>query len=57
MYLEDIKRNKDEIEFKGTKDKFLASLEMEFVISEAKPDDLERAEERTVRTNQLNSTK
>lgn len=56
MYLEDIKRNKEEEEFRGPKREFLASLNMKFVISEAKEQDLKRAEELTIRTNQLNAT-
>lgn len=56
MYLEEMKRNEEEEEYKGPKESFLASLEMKFVISEAKEEDLKRAEELTVRTNQLNAT-
>lgn len=56
MYLSDIERNQRELEYKGPKEEFLASLNMEFIISEAKEEDLKRAEELTVRTNQLNAT-
>jgi FkbH-like protein len=56
MYLEDMQRTKDEEEYKGPKEEFLASLNMEFIISTAKEEDLQRAEELTVRTNQLNAT-
>ncbi|AKF95955.1 HAD-IIIC family phosphatase [Brevibacillus laterosporus] len=56
MYLEDIKRNQSEQSFQGPHESFLASLQMKFIISEAKEDDLRRAEELTIRTNQLNST-
>ncbi len=56
MYLEDIKRIKEEEEFNGPKEEFLASLNMKFIISKAKEIDLKRAEELTVRTNQLNAT-
>jgi len=56
MYIEDIHRKKEEIEFKGPSEKFLATLNMEFIISEACEEDLQRAEELTVRTNQLNAT-
>lgn len=56
MYMEDIVRKGDEENYKGPKESFLASLEMEFIISEAKEEDLKRAEELTVRTNQLNAT-
>jgi FkbH-like protein len=56
MYLEDMQRTKDEEEYKGPKEEFLASLNMKFIISEAREEDLKRAEELTVRTNQLNAT-
>lgn len=56
MYVEDIKRNTEEAEFQGPKEEFLKSLEIRFIISEACEDDLRRAEELTVRTNQLNAT-
>lgn len=56
MYLEDMKRKQDEIEFQGPTNKFLQTLEMRLIISEAQEQDLRRAEELTVRTNQLNAT-
>lgn len=56
MYVNDIKRNKVEEKFNGTKDEFLSSLNMKFKISEAKEQDLERVEELTVRTHQLNAS-
>lgn len=56
MYLADIRRKKDEREYQGPKKDFLASLNIQLVISEAREGDLERAEELTVRTNQLNTT-
>ncbi len=56
MYLEDIKRNSAEGEYQGPKKGFLASLSIQFIISDAKEDDLKRAEELTVRTSQLNAT-
>jgi FkbH-like protein len=56
MYLDDIKRKQEEDEFQGTPEVFLASLDMKFVIHEALEEDLKRAEELTVRTNQLNAT-
>ena len=56
MYLADIVRNRSEQDYQGPKDEFLSSLGMEFVISEAKEEDLRRVEELTVRTNQLNAT-
>ncbi len=55
-YQEDMKRHRSEEEFVGTPEAFLASLNMVFTISKASPEDLLRAEELTVRTNQLNST-
>jgi len=56
MYMDDISRKVEEESFNGPSEAFLASLDMEFVISEAKEEDLKRAEELTVRTNQLNAT-
>lgn len=56
MYQEDILRNDEEAEFRGPKEEFLASLNMQFTIGEARYEDLERAEELTIRTNQLNAT-
>jgi FkbH-like protein len=56
LYMENIRRNKEEEEFKGPKEEFLASLNMKFIITEAEEGDLMRAEELTVRTNQLNAT-
>jgi FkbH-like protein len=56
MYHSDIVRNTVEAEYKGPKEEFLASLNMEFIISPAREEDLKRAEELTVRTNQLNAT-
>lgn len=56
IYINDIKRQNTEKEFVGTPEKFLATLKMSFTISLAKEEDLQRAEELTVRTNQLNTT-
>lgn len=56
MYLSDQKRKRDEEEFNGPQEEFLASLGMTFTISPVGEGDLERAEELSVRTNQLNST-
>jgi FkbH-like protein len=56
MYLGEIKRQRDEEEFVGSPDLFLATLDMSLTISPAGPEDLQRAEELTVRTNQLNTT-
>lgn len=56
MYRSQTAREDGEREFRGAKEGFLASLEMTFRIREASQNDLQRAEELTVRTNQLNST-
>ncbi|ALF53776.1 FkbH [Nostoc piscinale CENA21] len=56
MYLSDIERHNAEKEFVGTADEFLATLQMNFTISTAQEADLQRAEELTLRTNQLNTT-
>ena len=56
MYLSDIERQNAEKEFVGTSDEFLATLKMNFTISYAQEEDLQRAEELTLRTNQLNTT-
>ncbi|MEC4817870.1 MAG: HAD-IIIC family phosphatase [Scytonema sp. PMC 1069.18] len=56
MYISDIERNNSEKEFVGTQSEFLATLNMNFTISSAKEEDLQRAEELTIRTNQLNTT-
>lgn len=56
MYLADIERNRVEAEHVGTPEEFLASLNMRLFIGPAQPGDLERAEELTLRTNQLNTT-
>jgi FkbH-like protein len=56
MYLSDIERQKAEKEFIGPQEEFLATLNMHFTISFAKEEDLQRAEELTVRTHQLNTT-
>lgn len=56
MYITDSKRKEVEDNFIGTKEEFLASLDMRFIISKVEKDDLKRAEELTVRTNQLNAT-
>jgi FkbH-like protein len=55
-YRSQFAREADEREFQGTNEEFLASLEMVFRIRRASEDDLQRAEELTIRTNQLNST-
>lgn len=56
MYVNDIERKKAEEEFIGPQETFLATLNMHFTIASAKEEDLQRAEELTVRTNQLNTT-
>lgn len=56
MYMEEIKRKDKEDGYQGPDEEFLASLHMKFVISQAQEEDLKRAEELTIRTNQLNST-
>ncbi|HAZ44664.1 MAG TPA: hypothetical protein DDW76_37635 [Cyanobacteria bacterium UBA11369] len=56
MYLSDINRKKAEEKFVGSQEEFLATLNMHFTISFAKEEDLQRAEELTVRTHQLNTT-
>src|SRR3990172_7699845 len=56
MYMSDIKRSKLEQAFQGPQEAFLATLDMVFTLSDATEDDLQRAEELTVRTNQLNTT-
>jgi FkbH-like protein len=56
MYRGDVERNKAETEFAGPNEEFLAGLGMVFQIRPAAEDDLQRAEELTVRTHQLNTT-
>ncbi len=56
MYMSDAKRNENEERFEGPKEKFLASLQMRLRVASATVGDLQRAEELTVRTNQLNTT-
>lgn len=56
MYLADIARNREEAEYVGPKDEFLATLGMIFTIAPCREEDLKRAEELTVRTHQLNTT-
>jgi FkbH-like protein len=56
MYMADIRRNREEEEFVGPKEEFLATLGMVFSIAPCREEDLKRAEELTVRTNQLNTT-
>ncbi len=56
MYMSDIKRKKIEMEYVGTQEDFLASLNMIFSIAPVEIEDLQRAEELTIRTHQLNTT-
>jgi FkbH-like protein len=56
MYQADIERNLAEQDFQGPQEEFLAGLGMRFSIHPAREADLRRAEELTVRTNQLNSS-
>ncbi|MFC3745655.1 HAD-IIIC family phosphatase [Paenibacillus sp. GCM10012306] len=56
MYQNDIVRKQAESEFQGDSTEFLKTLQMAVTISEAQESDLQRAEELTVRTHQLNST-
>ncbi|MCK4258236.1 MAG: HAD-IIIC family phosphatase [Halanaerobiales bacterium] len=56
MYMSDIERNKSESEFSGPNEEFLGSLGMVLDINRIQEDDLQRAEELTVRTHQLNTT-
>jgi FkbH-like protein len=56
MYMADIARNQVEAEYVGPKEEFLATLGMVFTIAPCREEDLKRAEELTVRTNQLNAT-
>ncbi len=56
MYRADLERDVAHEDFTGPEEGFLASLGMKFTIARAREEDLKRAEELTVRTNQLNST-
>lgn len=56
MYQSDIKRTEAEENSEGATEAFLATLDMKFTIAEATSADLSRAEELTLRTNQLNTT-
>ncbi|MBQ1076231.1 HAD-IIIC family phosphatase [Micromonospora sp. C31] len=56
MYQADARRTEAEQRYEGTSADFLASLDMRFSIAPAAEVDLQRAEELTVRTNQLNAT-
>jgi FkbH-like protein len=56
LYMSEQERKQAEEMFDGPQEAFLASLRMVFTIAPAAQGDLERAEELTVRTNQLNTT-
>ena len=56
MYQSEMQRKQAEESFQSTQEEFLKSLDMVMEIHEAREDDLERAEELTVRTHQLNTT-
>lgn len=56
MYLSDIQRNQAEQAYVGATEEFLATLQMVFTIAQAREEDLQRAEELTMRTHQLNTT-
>jgi FkbH-like protein len=56
MYQADIERQQAEESFAGPSEEFLRTLEMRFTLGPCGEDDLQRAEELTVRTNQLNTT-
>lgn len=56
MYQSDFQRKEAEEQFQGPQEEFLATLGMVIRISPAHSEDLHRAEELTLRTNQLNTT-
>jgi FkbH-like protein len=56
MYRSAMLRDQAEQDFGGDNERFLATLGMVLTIVPAGEDDLQRAEELTIRTNQLNST-
>jgi FkbH-like protein len=56
MYQSEMRRKEAEEKYNGPQEAFLASLNLVLTIGEVKEGDLERAEELTVRTHQLNST-
>lgn len=56
MYRSDLCRKAEESTFTGSSEEFLATLDMHLTIAPVAYGDLERVEELTVRTNQLNST-
>lgn len=56
MLQAEITRNQVEESYEGAQDEFLTSLAMQLEIRPAREQDLQRAEELTLRTNQLNTT-
>lgn len=56
LYASEAKRKLADSQYEGPKESFLASLNIKFTLTRVKEEDLERAEELTVRTNQLNTT-
>ncbi|MEY6564013.1 HAD-IIIC family phosphatase [Streptomyces sp. PGLac3x] len=56
LYRADAERRRAQDDHHGTDEEFLASLRMRLGIAPAQERDLQRAEELTVRTNQLNAT-
>jgi FkbH-like protein len=56
MYISDHQRKQAEEDFDGPAEAFLASLNMVFELAMAQEDDLQRLEELTARTHQLNTT-
>ncbi|GCE15661.1 HAD-IIIC family phosphatase [Tengunoibacter tsumagoiensis] len=56
MYLSDMNRDEAEKTFTGPSDEFLATLNMAFTIAPCTEAELQRAEELTIRTHQLNTT-
>lgn len=56
MYLAEFERNRAEVEFEGTPSVFLRTLGIETSVRLTDPDQLDRVEELTNRTSQLNAT-
>ena len=56
MYRADLMRQEAQREFSGNNEEFLKTLHMRLTVSPVTEEDLERVEELTVRTHQLNST-
>ena len=56
MYLRDAERHVARENFEGVEDAFLKTLDLVLRVAPAREEDLLRAEELTIRTNQLNTT-